>query len=242
MIIATIEFHAQKNSANPNLIVFRVEHRPPFRLENHTMYPLHFGQSAGTGLLLSDDAVFDSMLLPYQTENFAWDEPEMRRRVLIVKATGSAEMPIPLDFLLGRFLLDRIAPGTDVRLESTKFKGEVVADGPTRVLRISDASIPKLSSFADNEGNYFQKKPESTYGTSTLVVLKLSHGFGISLVDWQPQELVYARLDDIQVERKVDIQNKESLTVSIGSIKVRSHSHPCCELYSRKHSIRNCCS
>ena len=219
-IIATIAFHAQKNSANPNLIVFRVEHRPPFRLENHTMYPLHFGQSTGTGLLASEDSTLDSMLLPFQNHNYAWDEPEMRRRSLVVKATGSADLPIPLDSLLGRFFLDRIAPGTDLRLESSKFKGEVVADGPTRVLRISDASIPKLSSVRQDERNYFHQKPETFHGTSISIIFKLSHGFGISFVDWQPQELVYARLNDIQLERKVDTQSKEVVTLSIGNIKV----------------------
>jgi hypothetical protein len=217
-IIATVEVHARKKSAT-SLIIFRQASHPPFRLENHTMYPLHFGQSKA--LLGPEESALDSMLLPYQSANFAWDEPEVRRRAMIVKAAGSTDLPSQIDAMLGRFYLDRIAPGTELKLESPLFSGEIVADGPTRVLRISDASMPRLPSFRQDQPNdLFQKRDISRVLTLSLVV-RLSHGIGVSIVDWSPQELVYARLDDIMLERKVN-SNKETVSLAVGNIKVNN--------------------
>jgi hypothetical protein len=215
-VIVTVEVIERKKSST-SLLVFRQSSHPPFRLENHTMYPLHFGQSSTR--VGSEDSDVDSMLLPYQSADFAWDEPELRRRALIVKSTGSTDLAE--NYMLGRFNLDRIAPGTELNLESTLFAGEVVADGPTRVLRITDASMPRLSTFRQDELNHFQQKPDLATSLAVSLLVRLTHGIGISVVDWSPQELLYVRLDDIHIERKLDAK-KDTVNIAIGNIQLNN--------------------
>jgi hypothetical protein len=215
-VIVTVEV-LERKKLSTNVLVFRQSSHPPFRLENHTMHPLHFGQSSTR--VGSEESDVDAMLLPYQSADFAWDEPELRRRALIVKSTDSTELPE--GFVLGRFHLDQIAPGTMLNLEGSLFSGEVVADGPTRVLRIADASMPRLSSFRQDELTDFQHKPEHSPLLTMSFLVRLSHGIGISVVDWSPQELLYACFDDIHIERKIDSKN-DSVSVAIGNIKLNN--------------------
>jgi hypothetical protein len=105
--------------------------------------------------------------------------------------------------------------------QSNLFTGEVVADGPTRVLRITDASMPRLSSFRQDDLHDFQQKPQLSTSLRLSLLVRLSHGIGVSVVDWSPQELLYVRLDDIQVERKID-SKKDDVNIAIGSIKLNN--------------------
>lgn len=212
-VIVTVEVRSTKKSAT-SLLVFRQCNHPPFRLENHTMFPLHFGQSLAR--LGSEENDVDSLLLQYQNADFAWDEPEVRRRALLVRYSGSSETSD--DVTLGRFQLDKLAPGTDLKLGNNLFSAEVVADGPTRVLRISDASMPRISSFRQDEFDYFSHTPEVTKPLTMSLVAKISHGIGISVVDFSPQELLYIRLDDVQMENSID-GKKDKVHISIGNIK-----------------------
>ncbi|KAL3924426.1 MAG: hypothetical protein SGILL_001055 [Bacillariaceae sp.] len=215
-VIATVEIRAMNKSAT-SLLVFRQSNHPPFRLENHTMHPLQFGQSLS--ILGQEESECDSLLLQYQNADFAWDEPELRRRALIVKTSGASA--VIEDMILGRFLLDKIAPGTAIKLDTDKFAAEIVADGPTRVLRISDASMPRVSSFRRDEFDYFQRVAEAARPLTFSIVARIAHGIGISVVDFSPKELLYARLDDIFVEKKMDTR-KDDVSFSVGSIKLNN--------------------
>uniref|UniRef100_A0A7S4AAW7 Vacuolar protein sorting-associated protein 13 VPS13 adaptor binding domain-containing protein n=1 Tax=Pseudo-nitzschia australis TaxID=44445 RepID=A0A7S4AAW7_9STRA len=215
-IIVTVEVRSTKKSAT-NLIVFRESSHPPFRLENHTMYPLSFGQ-AFSGLE-SEDNDCDSLLLQYQNEDFAWDEPELSRRALLIKASGT--MDHPRDIVFGKFALDKIAPGTVLKLDCNLFTAEVVADGPTRVLRVSDASMPRISSVRQGEFDYFRSAPEVVKPLTTSFSIKMSHGIGVSVVDFSPKELLYICLEDIDLDKKKDCK-KDDVRFSIGNIKVNN--------------------
>jgi hypothetical protein len=212
-IIVTVEVRATKQSST-YLVVFHEASHPPFRLENHTMYPLSFGQAlSGLG---AEDKDCDSLLLQYQNEKFAWDEPELKRRALVLKGSGS--MNNPRDIVFGRFSLDKIAPGTVLELESELFTAEVVADGPTRVLRISDASMPRISSVRRGEFEYFRNAPEVSKPVTTSLSIKISYGIGISVVDFSPKELIYMYLEDVEFYKKTD-NKKDDVHFSIGNIK-----------------------
>lgn len=215
-VIVTVEITATKKSAT-SLLVFRQSNHPPFRLENHTMFPLHFGQALAR--LGSEESDVDSLLLQYQNADFAWDEPEVRRRALLVRYLGSSETSD--EVTLGRFYLDKLAPGTDIELGNDMFSAEVVADGPTRVLRITDASMPRISSFRQDEFDYFQHAPEVLKPLTMSIVARISHGIGISVVDFTPQELLYIRLEDVQMEKNID-GKKDKVYFSIGNIKLNN--------------------
>jgi hypothetical protein len=212
-LLITVELRAPKQSAT-SLLVFRQTNYPPFRLENHTMHPLRFGQALS--VLGQEENECDSMLLQYQNADFAWDEPDVRRRTLIV--TASSSNGIIEGMVLGRFPLDKIAPGTAIKLDNDIFTAEIVADGPTRVLRISDASMPRVSSFRQDELDYFKLVPEVSNTLTVSFIAKITHGIGISVVDFSPKELLYIRLDDIHVEKKSDTK-KDNVTFSVGCIK-----------------------
>ena len=215
-IIVTVEVRAIKKSAT-YLVVFHESSHPPFRLENHTMYPLSFGQSlSGLG---SEDNDCDSLLLQYQNENFAWDEPELTRRALLLKS--SVSMNNPRDMVFGRFPLDKIAPGTILQLESELFAAEVVADGPTRVLRISDASMPRISSVRHGDFEYFRSTTEVSKPLTTSLSIRISYGIGISIVDFSPKELLYIYLEDVDICKKTD-NKKDDVHFAIGNIKVNN--------------------
>ena len=215
-VIVTVEV-LEKTKSPTSLLVFRQSSHPPFRLENHTMYPLHFGQSSKR--IGSADSDADSMLLPYQSADFAWDEPELRRRILLIKAADSADFPN--GFVLGRFHLDRIAPGTELKPESTYFLCKVIADGPTRVLRIANASMPRSSTFRQDDLNDFQQKSDVNAYLAVSLQVKLAHGIGVSIVDWSPREILYARLDDIHIERKNN-SRKVAVNMAVGSIQLNN--------------------
>jgi hypothetical protein len=214
--IITVELRASKQAAT-SLLVFRQTTYPPFRLENHTMHPLRFGQSLS--VLGQEENECDSMLLQYQNADFAWDNPEVRRRTLIV--TASSSNGYTEETVLGKFLLDKIAPGTAIKLDNDVFTAEIVADGPTRVLRISDASMPRISSFRQDEFDYFHHVPEISNTLTISFIAKFIHGVGISVVDFSPIELLYIRMDDILVEKKTDTK-KDNVTFSVGCIKVNN--------------------
>eukprot|EP00934_Nitzschia_sp_Nitz4_P009488 Nitzschia sp. Nitz4//scaffold8_size234185//25292//37594//NITZ4_001234-RA/size234185-snap-gene-0.4-mRNA-1//1//CDS//3329559737//9478//frame0 len=215
-IIVTAELLARKKSST-NVIVLRQSSHPPFRVENHTMVPLRFGQSLT--MIGSEDPNIDTMLLPYQISPFAWDEPELRRRILVAKTSDAPGQPG--GHTLGRFQLEKIAPGGRTSLDSSIFTAEVVADGPTRVLRITDASMPSLSTTRQDDISNFQQHNEELASLTMSISAKFSHGIGISVVDWSPRELVYARLEDIHIERKLD-QKVDEVNVSIGHIKLNN--------------------
>ena len=214
-VIVTVELVEKKGGTN--MIVLRQSSHPPFRLENQTMFPLLFGQSLAR--MSSEDTEADAMLLPYQSADFAWDEPELRRRILVLKTTDNPSLP--QGFVLGRFQLDKIAPGTNLTVENSSFSGEIVADGPTRVMRITDSSMPSLSSNRHEGLSEFHGWPNDKMAATTMFSAKLLHGIGISIVDWSPQELLYIRLEDIHIERKFD-GSSDIVNVSAGNIKLNN--------------------
>jgi hypothetical protein len=214
-VIVTVELVEKKGGTN--MLVLRQSSHPPFRLENQTMFPLLFGQSSAR--ISSEETEADAMLLPYQSADFAWDEPELRRRILILKTTDDPSLP--QGYVLGRFQLDKIAPGTVLSVEVSSFTGEIVADGPTRVLRITDSSMPSLSSTREDGLTEFHHWPVDKMGTTTMFSAKLLHGIGISVVDWSPQELLYIRLEDIHLERKFD-GSSDIVNISTGNIKLNN--------------------
>jgi len=221
-ITVNVEFHA-KNASETCVMVLRPAAHAPYRLENHSMYPLQYHQISTLfvldGLSRIAEASDEEMLLPFHHSEFAWDEPEYGRRSIVVYIADFSDFRAEetSNKLLGRFDLDRISPGAELRL-SKSLVAHVLADGPTRVLRIAEPSASGVLRGADNHSQ-FQKRSETTSTISSSLQVKFSHGIGVSVVDWRPQELVYIRLENILLEQKSD-GSKETVSASIGSILV----------------------
>jgi hypothetical protein len=228
VIIAEVEFIKGRNSGG-NVLVFREVSHPPFRIDNQTMQALHYGQSSvifgSERGNMASRVCLDSTILPYHHAEFAWDEPDEGRRKLVVEQADLGNTGDHCVYghrkMIGRFDLDRMAPGTQLRMSDSMYSGQIVADGPTRVLRITDSSLPLLPS-NETAGltsiNVF-KKPETVSGIPSLIEFRLAHGIGISVVDWSPQELLYIKVDEFTLERQVDSkQERVSFGISCCSV------------------------
>ena len=90
-------------------------------------------------------------MLPYHTAPYAWDYVDGDKdKVLVLESnrknsTGSGGVE-DLKEVIGMYELDKLAPGTELKVVNDKFKAEVIADGRTRVIRVTDASLSKLPS------------------------------------------------------------------------------------------------
>lgn len=216
-IIVSVEFHSRQTSGTC-VIVFRPAAHAPYRIENHSMYALQCRQihsllgmnSAPRSL----EGALDTVILPYHHADFAWDEPDYGRHSLRLQVADLGEFPNNMN--VGCFNIDRITPGTDLTLENRSFIGHVLADGPTRVLRISATSVSG-STRPQEDGELRNHGEPSLTSMTTAVTVKLLHGVGISVVDWTPQELIYVCFDNILIEQKRD-GSMETFDVNVGSI------------------------
>lgn len=87
-----------------------------------------------------------------------------------------------------------LAPGAKVLSQHPRFKASVIADGPTRVLKITDSSLLPLG-----DG----RAPSNTIPCSLKYECSICFDLGVSLIDWKPQELVYLFLGNLSLRRCV---------------------------------------
>jgi len=219
-MIVNAEFHSKKQSGTC-MIVFRSCSHPPFRFENNTVHPLQFVQtylSNNENDILYNREVESSetILLPFMSADYSWDEPEHRRKSVQFEVADFGNKA--KSSVLGRFNLDRIAPGTELKMDSSLFVCHVIADGPTRVIRISESSIQHITNASPTKEVRFGGQSEGNHVTF-IATIKLTHGLGVSIVDWSPQELLFLRFEEIQVTNRVD-STKETIEASIGRISV----------------------
>ena len=212
-IIVTVEY--KKNLPAPGCtIIFRQTEYPPFRLENESLRAFNFYQYVNPlnairsklPLLFRNIPKWDSrdFLLPYQKVPFAWYNPEKRNQLLVIEMRDIDNNMNIVE--LGRFRLDKIIPGTELNLHVPGLVIEVLADGPTRVLRIIDATLPKVK----EKSLSISRMREISF----LCRAKFKKGAGISIVDWQPQELCYLRFNEISLEtNSVGIIQNNSIKV-----------------------------
>lgn len=159
----------------------------------------------------------DHIILPYHHAEFAWDDPEYGRRTVNLNLADFGELRTNQDRSpLGSFKIDSIVPGAELELLCSDLVGRVIADGPTRVIRILERSAPEAMQEIGHAQSQ-QKPNESPAEMSMIISARFSHGFGLSIVDWQPQELLYIRLTSISVVQKRN-EYREAVTISVGSI------------------------
>jgi hypothetical protein len=220
ILLVTVDIQAEKGGTCS--IFFRLAQHPPYRLENHTVYPIQYQQSLSliqwSAQMRLKNRVQDTVILPYHHAEFAWDEPEYGPQSVTLHMADFGDALDDFNGkLLGTFDLDHLAPGTVISLGISSFTGQIGADGPTRVLRISQQAT-LLHDTEESPPQSGQDIATASSPTSTFTV-KLSSGIGISLVDWSPQELVYMRLEDVVLDF-IKTGNGDSGSVSVGCITV----------------------
>ncbi|GAQ80498.1 Vacuolar protein sorting-associated protein [Klebsormidium nitens] len=158
----------------------------PYRIENFSTETVRFHQER------CEEA--DDLLRPYSSCLYAWDEP-CRPHRLVMTVPGASK--------LGTFSLDTVWEYPRLHLSATTQRPErtlqvaVRADGPTRVISVSDVS---MHSWEEPEGSGAGsswagkgERPGEAAGPSdmTLEVTVKVAGVGVSVIDSRPQELLY---------------------------------------------------
>jgi len=219
-VMATVEVHS-KQKAGTCVIALRPSYHAPYRVENRTIHAIYYRQVSA--LLdnrgISPGMAADSVVLPYHDAEFAWDDPEARRRSIAIHLVDFGDDQQSTSNLVGSVRIDRVAPGARIALRNPSFSAEILSDGPTRVLRLVES---QKNENADLHDQFRKKEDEGTKDKMTWAVdLKLAHGIGVSVVDRTPQELLYIRLDDINAE-KINDGLKGSFSMTVGSIVINN--------------------
>ena len=218
-LFLTIEFRVDRSSGTCT-IIFRQASYPPYRIANRSMYPLQYRQLPpllSFGGIARNEGTDDTIVLPFHDSEFAWDEPDSGGRTVAILVTDlQGNESKSKAKLLGSFRIDNLSPGMRVSLDHQSLTATIMSDGPTRVFCISDPSASSEPSSTRVEEAATRERASRMIPLVT-VSLKLSHGIGISLVDWTPRELLYVRLNGVSFER-VTSDGEESVKVAIGSI------------------------
>jgi hypothetical protein len=221
-LIVSIEFHTHKLNGTC-LIVFRLATHAPYRIENHTMFPLQYHQIptlAQRAFSTTQDSLKNTVILPFHNAEFAWDEPDYGKRSVSISIADFGDLVKNYGHrLLGTFKIDSLVPGDVLDLLLPNLIGTIVADGPTRVLQVLERSTPNIPSYQNDTSQGLQKLTDDGADFSVVVSAQLTHGLGLSIVDWQPQELMYIRFNDVSLKRNYDAC-QETVDFSVGNIIV----------------------
>lgn len=179
---------------------------PPYRVENYSLETLRIHQYRVRR---------SEILLPHHSLDYAWDEPT-QERMLVVDMLPSAAGDNSRPLRIGTFALDKIQRYPDALGGTLGI--EVSTDGPTRVLRFTDARLrgdrssellaTETASVAKETvlGQDFLRRFVSSPSLHLVVQLQ---GIGVSIVDGVPKELVYASVSGIYLQMIVSEDDRE---------------------------------
>eukprot|EP00727_Mastigamoeba_balamuthi_P014733 m51a1_g9886 hypothetical protein (3388) ;mRNA; f:25606-36846 len=192
---------------------------PPFRIDNETSTRFAVHQK-GSVLM---DSVAPGQKLPW-----CWDELSLPRRVVLrpQRKDLSVAVDYPVDSLARYPPL--VVAGVAL------FRVEVVADGPTRVVRLLDVGDDSrdddddVAAAADEAQRSREEEAAAAMelqgeaaaaATTTFDIDVYIEGVGISVIESRPQELVYVSVDGIEMhaERTAD---DDKLEVVVQSMQV----------------------
>ncbi|RLO03212.1 hypothetical protein DYB28_005174, partial [Aphanomyces astaci] len=179
-------------------IVFRSSTNvPPYRIENFSLETIRVHQSR---VRISD------ILLPHQTCEYTWDEP-LKPHLLVVDMLPSQADDNSRPIRIGVFSMDDIAT-----FPTKSLAVEVRADGPTRVLRLTDVMTP------------FPRPPMGKKEPAGCPVVEFQlklHSVSVSLVDSKPSELVYVSWNTVAFQATwTEHMAQLALHVSVHSMQI----------------------
>jgi len=172
---------------------------------------------------------FVDELVAKESAPYAWDEPNKKRRRLVVEVLPDQDHPlsraggtheiktihhVPVDF-------DQIGYLHRVRLKASLCSQgvdrllifEVFANGPTRVLRISEENFQE-----ETEQFTLLAGSESESYPYLHISLRLP-GICVSMCNQSPQELLYASLVDVHLDYLIS-KNESELTLSVDDLQI----------------------
>ncbi|KAJ4705608.1 putative Vacuolar protein sorting-associated protein [Melia azedarach] len=177
----------------------------PYRIDNFSKERLRVYQQRCE--------TFDTIIHPYTSCPYAWDEPCFPHRLTI---------EVPGERVVGSYALDDLKECIPVHLQSTAEKPERTlllsnsADGATKVLSIVDSSyhilkdVKNQSTLQYEEPKKQEQKEEKLVNYRERFSLEIPY-VGVSLVNSYPQELLFACAKNITIDL---LQNLEQQRLS----------------------------
>ncbi|TYZ57250.1 hypothetical protein PybrP1_008807 [[Pythium] brassicae (nom. inval.)] len=190
------------------VILSDVSSSPPYRIENFTPFTIDCAQLGESSLFRRADKEETVTVKPGEWHAFAWYNPLSKDRNVEIRvshrdAPHSKTKTYDIDYVGYHDPITlELAPDGD-KSSSTKKKYElvvqVVVDESTRVFKFMEKELEmnRLESQEAQFENEFQQR-KMLYASSFDIRLA---GFGLSLLDGFPQEVFFASLDVLQVQK-----------------------------------------
>mmetsp|Transcript_7531 Transcript_7531/g.13999 ORF Transcript_7531/g.13999 Transcript_7531/m.13999 type:complete len:2958 (-) Transcript_7531:53-8926(-) len=181
---------------------------PPYRIENLSMENIQIYQT--------DVREYAKTIAPFEISSYAWDEPLLPKTLKIVIAGASVKSSINL----GAYKLDNPSSYGPINLKkhgshpAHALYIEITVEGSCKVLKIRHEQ---------SEEEYKQHKRLMKPKGNFMIKLKLKH-LGVSLLDIQPQELLYISLEQLKMNFE-RIQHDTKFDFSLQSFQVDNQLH-----------------
>ncbi|XP_031475875.1 uncharacterized protein LOC116247732 isoform X3 [Nymphaea colorata] len=183
----------------------------PYRIDNFSMDRLRIYQQ--------NCERFESIVHPYTSCSYAWDEPQFPHRLLV---------EVPGECFIGAYNIDIVKEYTPIHLPTVEnpertFFLSVHAEGAVKVLSVMDLKFHSLEDMKE-PGLYGSKRrkgleqmPEKILFNEKITV---SIPFiGISLIDSTPQELIFASARELKIEMLQTLE-QQKLFVQVLSLQI----------------------
>lgn len=189
------------------VILSDVSSAPPYRIENYTPFTIDCAQLGESSLFHKADKEKNLTVKPGEWHAFAWYNPLSKDRDVEIRvshrdAPHAKTKKYDIDYVGYHDPISiEIAPDGDKSATKTKFElvVQVVVDESTRVFKFMEKELEmnRLESQEAQFENEFQQR-KMLYASSFDIRLA---GFGLSLLDGFPQEVFFASLDVLQIQK-----------------------------------------
>ncbi|CAK7357552.1 unnamed protein product [Dovyalis caffra] len=190
----------------------------PYRIDNFSKERLRVYQQKCEN--------FDTIIQPYTSCPYAWDEPCFPHRLTI---------ELPGERLIGSYALDDLKEYIPVQLKATAEKPErtlllsVHAEGAIKVLGIVDSSFHVLNDFKDPPPQWFREKTKHEQKQKDVFYYKEKFSvaipyIGISLINSYPQELLFACAKNISLNLLQSL-DQQKISFQISSLQIDNQLH-----------------
>ncbi|CAN8265066.1 unnamed protein product [Cochlearia groenlandica] len=169
---------------------------------------------------------FDTIVYPYTSCPYAWDEPCYPHRLTI---------EVPGDRVIGSYAFEITKQPIPVHLRSTSEKPErtlllsIVAEGATKVFSVVDSGYHSMKDMKETFDSKFHEKGKPKLQTENFIrytekFLLVLPSIGISFVNSHPQELVYACASNVVVDLNQSV-DQQKLSFQISSLQIDNTLH-----------------
>jgi hypothetical protein len=189
------------------VILSDVSSAPPYRIENYTPFTIDCAQLGESSLFKGADKEMNITVKSGEWHSFAWYNPLSKERNVEIRVSHR-DAPHPkkktydIDYVgYHEPISIEVAPEGDKSSDKKRFElvVQIVVDESTRVFKFMEKEL-EMTRLENQEAqfeNEFQQR-KMLYASSFDIRLA---GFGLSLFDGYPQEVFFASLDVLQVQK-----------------------------------------